>query len=123
MREGHACEVIKTQDGETWFVTLENTPYCAHGESFRDAVTAAKEKQNPGSGRAEALARVRESGNVTLSDFSIITGACRAGATLWAKQQRIPLTSKMSVAEVLDRLKDSPSRSWGERFRDELAES
>jgi hypothetical protein len=122
VREGHTCEVFKNEDGETWFVTLEGTFFCAHGDSFHDAVQAAKEKQNPGAGKTEALTRVRESKTVNLRDFCLITGACRAGATAWAKEEGISVKESLSVEDVLKRLKKSSSSSWGETFREEIEE-
>lgn len=120
IREGHACEVFKTEDGDTWFVTLQGTHFCAHGESFQDAVVAAKEKQNPGAGKAEAVTRVQTSGYVSLTDFCLVTGACRAGATAWAKEEGISLKERLTIKETLKRLKKSSSSSWGERLREEL---
>lgn len=122
VREGHTCEVFKTEDGDSWFVTLEGTPFCAHGESFHDAVTAAKEKQNPGAGRTEAITRVQTSGYVTLTDFCLVTGACRAGATAWAKQEGLSPKGKLTIKDALKRLDKSSSRSWGDRLREELGE-
>lgn len=119
-REGHTCEIFKTSDGETWFVTLEGTYFCAHGESFHDAVIAAKEKQNPGAGKAQAIDRIQKSGLVNLTDFCLATGACRAGAIAWAKEEDISLKSKIKIADVLARLDNSESRSWGQRLREEL---
>lgn len=120
VREGHTCEVFKTDEGDTWFVTLAGSPFCAHGESFHDAVTAAKEKQNPGAGKAEAVIRVQESGHVSLAEFCSITGACRAGATAWAKQEGLSIKEKLTVDDALKRLDKSSSRSWGETLREEL---
>lgn len=122
VRDGHACEVIKTEDGDRWFVTLEGTPLCAHGDSFHDAVIAAKEKQNPGAGKADAVTRVRASMEIGLVDFCLITGACRAGATAWAKQEGLSLTTKTTIKDALRRLDKSSSSSWGERLREELEE-
>ncbi len=122
IRDGHTCEVVKTEDGDKWFVTLGGTPFCAHGESFHDAVIAAKEKQNPGAGRADAVARVQTSGDINLLDFCLVTGACRAGATAWAKQEGLSLTAKITLKDALKRLDKSSSSSWGERLREELGE-
>ena len=120
VRGGHTCEVFKTNDGDTWFVTLEGTHFCAHGESFQDAVTAAKEKQNPGAGKAEAITRVQTSGYVNLADFCLVTGACRVGATAWAKEEGISLKEKLTIEDALKRLDKSSSSSWGQRLREEL---
>ena len=109
VRDGHVCEVFKTDEGSMWFVTLEGTPFCAHGDSFHDAVIAAKEKQNPGAGKEEAIERVKATGEVTLVDFCLVTGACRAGATVWAKEEGISPKGSLSVKDVLKRL--SPQRS------------
>lgn len=122
IREGHTCEVFKTKEGDMWFVTLAGTPFCAHGDSFQDAVSAAKEKQNPGAAKAEALARVRETKRVNLRDFCLVTGACRAGATAWAKQEGVSIKEDLSVTDTLNLLKKSSSREWGERLREELDE-
>jgi hypothetical protein len=119
-RNGHVCEVFKTADGDMWFVTLEGTHFCAHGESFHDAVVAAKEKQNPGAGKADAIERIQKSGLVSLTDFCLATGACRAGATAWAKEEGISVKTELKVADVLKRLDKSSSRSWGETLREEL---
>lgn len=120
VRDGHTCEVFETEEGSTWFITLEGTPFCAHGESFHDAVIAAKEKQNPGAGKADAVIRVQESGHVSLSDFCSITGACRAGAIAWAKQEGVSIKEKLTTEDTLKRLDKSSSRSWGETLREEL---
>lgn len=120
VRDGHACEVFKTKDGDLWFVTLEGTPFCAHGDSFHDAVTAAKEKQNPGAGRAKAIERIQKSGMISLIDFCLATGACRAGATAWAKEEGVSTKGDMKVSEVLKLLDKSSSKSWGETLREEL---
>ncbi len=122
VRDGHTCEVFKIEDGDMWFVTLEGTAFCAHGDSFHDAVLAAKEKQNPGAAKDEAIDRVRTTGEVTLTDFCLVTGACRAGATAWAKEEGISLKATLSVKDALKRLKKSSSSSWGERLQEELRE-
>lgn len=119
-RNGHTCEVFKTKDGDTWFVTLEGTHFSAHGDSFHDAVIAAKEKQNPGAGKAEAVERIQKSGLVNLTDFCLATGACRAGATAWAKEEGISVKAEIKVTDILARLAQSASRSWGEQLREEL---
>jgi hypothetical protein len=119
-RNGHTCEVFKTEDGEMWFVTLEGTHFCAHGDSFHDAVIAAKEKQSPGAGKADAIERIQKSGLVNLTDFCLVTGACRAGATAWAKGEGISVRAELKVADVLARLEKSSSQSWGEQLREEL---
>lgn len=118
-RDGHTCEVFKTADGDMWFVTLNDTHFCAHGASFHDAVTAAKEKQNPGAGKAEAIDRVRSSGQVNLADFCLVTGACKAGAMAWARAQGIAPKTRLPVSEVLLKLTES-SPSWGTALQREL---
>lgn len=123
VRGGHTCEVFEREDGPLWFVTLGGTPYCAHGDSFQDAVIAAKEKQTPGAGKADAVARVQMSGHVTLTDFCLVTGACRAGATAWAKAEGISLKAKLTIKDALKRLEKSSSRSWGQTLRAELGET
>ncbi len=123
VRDGHVCEVFKTDEGDTWFITLEGTPFCAHGESFHDAVIAAKEKQNPGAGKADAITRVKSSGLINLTDFCLVTGACRAGATSWAKQEGISLKESMTIKDTLKRLDKSSSRSWGDKLREEIGDS
>jgi hypothetical protein len=121
VRDGHVCEVFEREgDGPLWFLTIEGTAFCAHGESFHDALIAAKEKQNPGAAKSDALDRVQESGHVTLKDFCLVTGACRAGATAWAKQEGLSLTAKLTVKDALKRLEKSASREWGTRLREEL---
>lgn len=120
LREGHACEVFKTEDGDMWFVTLEGTHFCAHGESFQDAVIAAKEKQNPGEGKAEAIERIQKSGKVNLTDFCLATGACRAGALYWIKEEGLSPKEELKMEDVLARLAASSSRSWGETLKEEL---
>lgn len=122
IREGHTGEVFKMKDGECWFVTLSGTHFCAHGPSFHDAVIAAKEKQSPGAGKADAIERVKESGQISLADFCLVTGACRAGATAWAKQEGVSLKAKLTIADTLKRLDKSSSRDWGKRLREELGE-
>lgn len=123
VRDGHTCEVFEREDdGTLWFVTLEGTFFCAHGESFQDAVIAAKDKQSPGAGKAEAIARVQESGRINLRDFCLVTGACRAGATSWAREECLSLKEDLSVKDALKRLDKSASREWGERLREELDE-
>jgi hypothetical protein len=123
VREGHVCEVFEREaDGPLWFVTLENGFFCAHGDSFYDAVAAAKEKQNPGAAKTEAVSRVRETKRVNLRDFCLVTGACRAGATAWAKDEGVSIKGDFRVDEVLKMLSKSSSRQWGERFREELGE-
>lgn len=119
-RNGHTCEVFKTKDGEMWFVTLEGTHFCAHGESFHDAEIAAKQKQNPGAGKADAIERIQKTGLVTLTDFCLATGACRSGATAWAKEEGISVKSELKVSDALERLSKSSSRSWGETLREAL---
>ena len=123
IRDGHVCEVFKTKEGDTWFVTLEGTPFCAHGPSFHDAVIAAKEKQNPGAGKAEAITRVQTSGYVNLTDFCLITGACSAGVIAWAKEKGISPKERLTIEDTLKRLNNSASREWGDRLREELGES
>lgn len=122
VRDGHTCEVFKTKDGDMWFVTLEGTHFCAHGESFHDAVTAAKEKENPGAGKAEALGRILDTGVVNLTDFCLVTGACRAGAMAWAKENGVSVKAELKVDDVLKRLESSESRSWGQTLREELGD-
>lgn len=123
VRDGHTCEIFERgEDGPLWFVTLENTFFCAHGDSFHDAVTAAKEKKNPGAAKTEAVARVRETKRVNLRDFCLVTGACRAGATAWAKGEGVSTKEDLSVTDALNLLKKSSSREWGERLREELEE-
>lgn len=125
VREGHTCEVFDRKgedDSPLWFVTLSDTFHCAHGDSFQDAVSAAKEKQHPGAGKAEAVARVRETNRVSLRDFCSITGACRAGVTAWAKQEGVSIKNALSVTEALKILAKSSSREWGERLREEIEE-
>jgi hypothetical protein len=119
-RDGHVCEVFKTKEGTLWFVTLKGTPFCAHGNSFREAVTAAKEKQNPGSGKKDAIKRVNKSGRITLNDFCLITNACRAGAVRWAKENGFSLTARPTVEKVLRMLDNSASSSWGNILKKEL---
>lgn len=121
VRDGNTCEVFKTADGDMWFVTLEGTHHCAHGESFRDAVTAAKEKQNPGAAKSEAIERIQKSGVINLADFCLATGACRAGATAWIKQEGLSVKTKMKVSAVLKLLEKSSSSSWGQTLREELS--
>lgn len=123
VREGHTCEVFKTKEGDTWFITLEGTPFCAHGESFHDAVIAAKEKQNPGAGKAEAIMRVQASGQINLTDFCLVTGACRAGATAWAREEGLSLKENLTLEDALKRLKKSASSSWGDTLCEELGMS
>lgn len=120
LRDGNTCEVFKTTDGDMWFVTLEGTHHCAHGESFHDAVIAAKEKQNPGAGKADAITRIQQSGVVNVTDFCLATGACRAGAAAWIKDEGLSIKTAMKVSEVLKRLEKSSSSSWGESLREEL---
>ena len=122
VREGHTCEVFSTSDGDVWFVTLKDTHFCAHGDSFHDAVIAAKEKQNPGAGRIEAIKRIQKTGKVNLNDFCLATGACRAGATAWIKQEGLSVKAEMKVSDVLGRLDKTSSRSWGETLREELGD-
>lgn len=119
-RDGNTCEVFATKDGDMWFVTLEGTHHCAHGNSFHDAVAAAKEKQHPGVGKADAIERIQKSGMVTLTDFCLATGACRAGATAWIKEEGLSVKVEMKVSEVLKRLDKSSSSSWGETLREGL---
>lgn len=119
-REGHTCEVFKTSDGDMWFVTLKDTHFCAHGDSFHDAVIAAKEKQNPGEAKADALERIKTTGLVTLADFCLATGACRAGAMAWVKQEGLSPKMEIKVPDVLKRLGNSSSASWGQTLREEL---
>lgn len=123
IRDGHTCEVFKTKEDEIWFVTLEGTPFCAHGDSFHDAVIAAKEKQNPGAGKADAIERVKESDQVTLSDFCLVTGACRVGATIWMKQNGLSLKTKLTIKDAFNLLDKSSSREWSNRLREELGEN
>lgn len=120
IRDGHVCEVFKTEDGNVWFVTLDGTHFCAHGDSFHDAVIAAREKQNPGEGKARAIEYIREHKLVNLTNFCLATGACRAGAIAWAKQERLPLTSELNIDDVFARLDKSESNSWGKRLREAL---
>jgi hypothetical protein len=120
LRDGNACEIFKTKDGDIWFITLEDTHYCAHGESFHDAVIAAKEKQNPGAGKSEAVERIQKSGVVNLTDFCLATGACRAGAISWIKEEGLSVKTEMKVSDILARLEKSSSGSWGQTLREEL---
>ena len=120
VRDGNTCEVFKTAAGDMWFVTLDGTHYCAHGESFHDAVIAAKEKKNPGAGKAEAIERIKKSGMVNITDFCLATGACRAGATAWIKEEGLSVRAEMKVSDVLKRLEASSSGSWGRTLREEL---
>jgi hypothetical protein len=120
IRGGNTCEVFKTNEGTTWFLTLGDTPFCAHGDSFHEALAAAKEKQNPGAGKAEAIARVRKTQRITLPDFCLITGACRAGATTWAKQMDVSLKARLPVKKTLAMLAKSASANWGARLKIEL---
>jgi len=117
VRDGHTCEVFKTKDDTLYFVTLEDTHFCAHGNSFHDAVAAAKEKQTPGAGKAEAIERIQKSGMVNLTDFCLATGACRAGATAWAKEKAVSINDKFTVKEVLNMLGES---SWAQTLREAL---
>ena len=120
LRDGHTCEVFKTSEGDMWFITLEGTHFCAHGDTFHDAVIAAKEKQNPGAAKGDAIERIRSTGLVRLADFCAATGACRAGATAWAKQEGVSVKDALKVDEVLRRLAKSSSSSWGQTLREEL---
>lgn len=121
VRGGNVCEVFEREkDGPLWFVTLEGTFYCAHGDSFEDAVNAAKEKQNPGGAKTAAVARVRETKRVNLRDFCLVTGACRAGAIAWAKEEGVSIKEDLSVKEALKLLSKSSSRKWGERLREQI---
>jgi len=119
-RNGHVCEVFKTKEGTLWFVTLKGTPFCAHGNSFHEAVAAAKEKQNPGSGKKDAIKRVSKSGRITLNDFCLITKACRAGATRWIKENGISPKARPTVKKVLKMLDNSANSSWGGILKKEL---
>ena len=117
VRDGHTCEVFKIKDGDMWFVTLEDTHFCAHGNSFHEAVAAAKEKQSPGAGKAEAIERIQKSGMVNLTDFCLATGACRAGAIAWAKEEAVNIKDEFSVKEVLTMLGKS---SWAQTLKEAL---
>lgn len=88
-REGHQVETYSVKGEKRFFVTLAGTHWCAHGNTLAEAIADAiwkDEKKRPS--LQQIKEKIREDGKqrkITLQEFQILTGACRAGCLVALK--------------------------------------
>ena len=115
-RDGHTVETYTLATGEKrYFATLAGLPFCAHGETEAEAIADALWKDESRRPSREALRdEIRKSGKtrkITLNEFRVLTGACKAGAMAALKAKGLR-PDPMTAFEV----RDNVSREWGEKL-------
>jgi hypothetical protein len=89
-REGHRVESYRVDGLERFFVTLAESHYCAHGNTLAEAVADAIWKDEKKRPSLEAVKQsIRNDGasrKITLQEFRVLTGACRAGCMAALRQ-------------------------------------
>jgi len=114
--DGHVIERYTLANGKKrYFATLAGTHWCAHGDTIADAISDAIWKDPSKRPSAKQLVKdIRDAGpkrKITLNEFRIITGACKAGceaALAKAGRDHTPLTAI--------EIRDIVSKEWGNKL-------
>lgn len=115
-RDGHTVEKYTLESGDIkFFATISGTYYCAHGDTEAEAISDALWKDESKRPSMEELKnKIRNDGvnrTITLNEFRILTGACKAGAMAALRQKGLkpnPMTAKD--------VRDNVSKEWGEKL-------
>ncbi len=113
-RDGHRIESYSVKGEKRFFVTLRGTHWCAHGNTIADAIADATWKDEA---KRPSLEQVKEDikkdgkkRKITLQEFQILTGACRAGCSIALKQAGLD-GSPMLAKDVKKHFPE-----WGEKL-------
>ena len=102
-RDGHVVEEYTSEGKRGYFVTLEGTYFCAHGETLDQAIADATWKDESKRPSLEELRNeINEAGKnrkISLNEFRIITGACSEGCRIALKRAKLD-GSPMTLLEI-----------------------
>jgi len=114
-RNGHAVESFKVDGVRKYFVTLKDSPYCAHGSTVAEAVADALWKDPAKRPSLEGLAEtIREAGKarkISLPEFRLLTGACSEGCRVAIKRAGVS-GKPMTAFDIRDKV----SKDWGDKL-------
>lgn len=118
-RDGHVVERLRFHGVTTYFVTLKNEHWCAHGRTVAEAVADAiwkDPKRRPSLDRLiDDIKRAGKTRKITLNEFRHLTGACAEGCRVALR--RAGLDGKpMTAFDIRDKV----SREWGDKLLDIL---
>jgi hypothetical protein len=98
-----------------YFVTLKDSPYCAHGSTVAEAVADALWKDPAKRPSLEGLAEtIREAGKarkISLPEFRLLTGACSEGCRVAIKRAGVS-GKPMTAFDIRDKV----SKDWGDKL-------
>lgn len=111
---GHTVERYTLADGrKRFFVTLQGTHWCAHGDTVAEAITDAFWKDPLRRPSMEALVtsvkKVGQTYKFTLNEFRLLTGACLAGC-------RAALKGRSESSMTAKEIKELVSAEWGSKL-------
>ena len=102
-RDGHVVEEYTSEGKRGYFVTLEGTYFCAHGETLDQAICDATWKDESKRPSLEELRNeINEAGEtrkITLNEFRLLTGACSEGCRIALKRAKLD-GSPMTLLEI-----------------------
>ncbi len=102
-REGHRVESYRVNGIDRFFVTLAGSHYCAHGNTLAEAIADAvwkDEKKRPSLDAVkEEIRKGGKTRKITLQEFRILTGACKAGCEVALKRAGLD-SSPMPASEI-----------------------
>jgi hypothetical protein len=111
-RDGHTVESFKVGGARKYFVTLKDSPHCAHGNTVAEAVADALWKdpaRRPSlEGLAETIRKAGKKRKISLSEFRLLTGACAEGCRIAI--ERAGVSGKPMTAFGI---RDKVSKEWG----------
>ena len=100
-RDGHTVESWTVDGRPTFFVTLAGSHHCAHGSTLAEAIADAVWKDEKRRPSLETLrAAIQKDGperKISLNEFRVLTGACRAGCKVELKRAGLdgsPMTAQ-----------------------------
>lgn len=114
-REGHTIESYTVNGTPRFFVTLNDSWYCAHGDTIASAISDAIWKDPSKRPSLESLkAEIVKAGKdrkISLNEFRVLTGACREGCLTAIKRAKVS-GEPMTAEEIRDKV----SVEWGSKL-------
>ena len=113
--DGHVIESYTVEGKERFFVTLFESYFCAHGDTVEEAIADAIWKDPKTRPSLDELKKEIQSAGknrkITLSEFRLLTGACKVGCKLALKEKNITEQS-MTAHEIKEKI----SKEWGSKL-------
>lgn len=111
-REGHTIESYSVGGAPRFFVTLNNSWYCAHGntvaEAIADAIWKDPSKRLSLESLKNEIIKAGKNRKISLQEFRVLTGACREGCLVAIKRAGVS-GEPMTAMDIRDKV----SREWG----------